>query len=269
MLIYNRARASTYSWMLDRFVLPASRLDEFVDLLPNIQQETQLSRPWSLSVILSQHWARELEQMQLTAKMGLQQGFQISAVEVAPLSPAEVQPVCNHLPVEVSAFFEIPFAADLVPYLEVLQKTGAAAKLRTGGTTSDTFPDSVQLAQRILSLVRAQVPFKATAGLHHALRGKHPLTCQPDSISVTMPGFLTMAILTAFADQQHITSEDALAILEEPSIAPFQFTETTIRWRDRTLSIAELERSRHQFFRSFGSCSFQEPIDDLNHLGLL
>jgi hypothetical protein len=269
MLVYDRARTSTHHWMLDRFVLPAPRLPEFVDLLPSIQQETQLSRPWSLSVILSRHWARELEQIQPISNTGFQQGFWISAVEVSPLLPAEIQQVCDYLPVEVSAFFEIPFDADLVPYLDVLQKTGAAAKLRTGGITSDAFPDSVQLSQRILSLAKAEIPFKATAGLHHALRGNYPLTCPQDGVSVTMQGFLTVAILAAFAQQQGITPEKALAILAESAIAPFQFTEATIRWGDRTLSLAEIDHSRQQFFRSFGSCSLQELIDDLNYLGLL
>jgi hypothetical protein len=41
-----------------------------------------------------------------------------------------------------------------------------------------------------------------------------------------------------------------------------------LRWRDRTASAAEVERARGLFV-AFGSCSFDEPVDDLRALGLL
>ncbi|NJO41776.1 MAG: hypothetical protein HC865_14375 [Cyanobacteria bacterium RU_5_0] len=271
MTIYDRAHSSPHGWMLDRFVLPAFRLHEWISLLPTFHRAMYLSKPWSLSVILSKNWATELEQIHQIRETALQRDYQIgiNALEVVPLSPAEIQQVCLNLPAEVDTFFEIPFDADLEPYLEILQQTGAAAKLRTGGITRDAFPDSIQLSQHILSLAKAQIPFKATAGLHHALRGNYRLTYQPESDSTIMHGFLNVAILAAFAYQQSLILDEALAILEEPSIAQFQFSPTEVSWRDRSLSIPEIELSRQQFFRSFGSCSFQEPIDDLHTLGFL
>lgn len=270
MTVYGRAQSSPCRWMLDRFVVPATRLPDLIKLLP-IAQEMQPFKPWALSVILSQNWAAELEYIHQIIKAVFQHDNRIliSSLEVAPLPPTEIQQVCLHLPTEVDVFFEIPFDTDLEPYLKVLQHTGTAAKLRTGGITTDAFPESKQLSQRILAFAHARISFKATAGLHHPLRGTHLLTHKPSRTSITMHGFLNVAILAAFADQQSITPNEALVILEEPSAAHFQFTETFIRWRDRVLSIPEIERSRQQFFRSFGSCSFQDPIDDLHSLGLL
>lgn len=274
MKIYDRAQTSPHHWMLDRFVLPASRLSELVNFLTDFSQESNSTKPFALSVILSKNWATELEQLQpFTAgfypNQKLSQPIALSTLEVAPLSPSEIQKVYSHLPDQVTSFFEIPFDAELDSYLQVLQQIGAAAKLRTGGITPEAFPNSTQLCERILAFAEAKIPFKATAGLHHPLRGNHRLTYQPDSASTTMHGFLNVAILSAFAHQQTLTHDEGIAILEETSIAPFQFTDTEIRWRDRSLSLDEISRSRQQFFRSFGSCSFQEPIDDLHSLNLL
>jgi hypothetical protein len=262
--MYARAQSSPYRWLVGRFVLPAACLRAFVALLPTVLESGQPDN-WSLSVVLSKDWAAELEQIRQHAA---NEQILIRALEVPPLPPNDIQQICSHLPGGMTAFFEIPFSTDLEPYLILLQNSCAAAKLRTGGITSDAFPDSAQLAQRILSLAK-QIPFKATAGLHYPLRGNHRLTYKPDSTSTIMHGFLNVAMLAAIAYQQSVPLDDAIALLEEQSIHPFQFTETAIRWRNYTLSLSDLERSRQQFFYSFGSCSIQEPLDDLHTLRLL
>jgi hypothetical protein len=269
MLMYDRAQSSSEQWMLNQFVLPASRLQDWIKLLPTLPPSPH-PKGWCLSVILSQNWSAELDMIEQLTQVAVlhQHNTRISAWEIAPLAPDEIKAVRLHLPAEAIAFWEIPVGADLAPYLPVLQQTGMAAKLRTGGITSAAFPDCAQLSQSILSLAKANIPFKATAGLHHALRGDYRITYDSNSVSTTMHGFLNVALLAAFALQQTITFDQALALLEESSIAAFQFTHTAITWRDRSLSLLEIDRSRKQFFRSFGSCSFQEPIDDLNHLKL-
>lgn len=264
---YDRAWSSPHHWMLGHFVVPASRLPELIQLLPSLPSRSNSSQPWTLSVILSPNWVAELEQIHQLNHTTSQ--ILIRALEVVPLPPDEIQQIHQHLPTELTAFFEIPFGVDLAPYLKVLQQPGTAAKLRTGGLTNDVFPDSKQLAQRLLSLAEAQIPLKATAGLHHPLRGQYRLTAQSDSASATMHGFLNVLLLTAWAYQGRISCDEAVAILEERSRHSFQFTDTTINWRQHSLTLSEIERSRQQFFHSFGSCSIQEPIADLDHLELL
>lgn len=264
---YDRAWSSSHHWMLGHFVVPASRLPELIQLLSSLPSRSNFSQPWTLSVILSSNWVAELEQIHQLSHTTRQ--ILIRALEVAPLSPDEIQQVHQNLPTEVTAFFEIPFGVDLAPYLKVLQQPGTAAKLRTGGLTNDAFPNSRQLAQRILSLAEAQIPLKATAGLHHPLQGQYRLTSQADSASATMHGFLNVLLLAALAYQSRIRCDEAVAILEERSHHSFQFTDTTISWREHSLTSSEIEHSRQQFFHSFGSCSIQEPIADLDHLELL
>lgn len=276
LTLYDRAQASPHAWMLDRFIVPASRLSELMTLLNDRKPENDTSDSLPLSVIVSKNWATDLENVLPFIGSHQTPQLTIRSLEVASVATDEIQQVCLHLPEEITAFFEIPFNAELEPYLTVLQQTGRAAKLRTGGLTPEAFPSSLQLSQRVLAFAAANILFKATAGLHHPLRSCHLLagtqadasTPEPSS-TVLMHGFLNLALLSAFAYSKSITVEEAEMLLEESTIAAFQFTDTEITWRDRTLSLADIERSRQHFFRSFGSCSFQEPIDDLHHLELL
>lgn len=263
LLIYDRARSSPQYWLLGPFVISAARLPELVELLPMLSGAASCP----LSVILSRNWFAELEQVRQLQMAHSQ--LLIQAMEAAPLPPDQIPLVCQQLPAEVTAFFEIPFGIELEPFCKGLQQFGAAAKLRTGGITRESFPNSRQLCQRMLDLAEAQIPFKATAGLHHPLRGERPLTTQPESEVVTMHGFLNVLILAAFANQGAISLEAGVTLLEERSLDAFQLTDTTIRWRDYSLELSKIDQARRQCFRSFGSCSIQEPIDDLHALGLL
>ncbi|OWY64206.1 hypothetical protein B7486_48585 [cyanobacterium TDX16] len=253
---YVQDSASPYAWMLNRFVIPISRLSEFAELLSALSL-----KHWSLSVILS-GLQSEIEQMR---SLNHSDNVAIAALEFSPLSPPEIERVLSDLPTGVEAFFEIPFNSDLKPYLKVLRHTGAAAKIRTGGATIDAFPSVTQLSQCIFSFAEAQVPFKATAGLHHPLPAEYPLTGESDSPNTLMHGFLNVAILAALAYWQKVTPTEALELLQESSNT-FQFKQDSICCCDRCLDILEIEAARQHFFRSFGSCSFQEPVNDLKHV---
>jgi hypothetical protein len=254
----DRHHQSPYNWMLGRFVLPISRLSEFEALLPEFQLQQ-----WSLSLILSKDWQAEMEKIQSNAKIT------ISSLEFPPLPPIEIEKIIPHLPPGIEAFFEIPLSDNLEAYLATLQNTGAAAKIRTGGITADAFPSVTQLCQTIFSFAEAQISFKATAGLHHPLPGNYRLTYDLNSDRTIMHGFLNVAILAAFIYWQKVTLQQARELLQESSSKNFQFKEDTITWHDNCLSLAEIEQTRQQFFRSFGSCSFQEPLEDLKNLKIL
>jgi len=260
MANYAQDQTSNYSWMVGRFVLSASRLNEFEELLPTFSL-----KHWSLSAIISEDLESEIERVRSLHN----DNIAITALEFPPLSPTQIERVFPLLPAGVDLFFEIPLNRELEDYLTVLRRIGASAKIRTGGITVDAFPSITQLCRCICAFAAAQVPFKATAGLHHPLPSNHRLTSEPNSPSAAMHGFLNVAILAALVYWQKVTPEEALAVLKESSIDGFQFKADSIWWRDRQLSIAEIEEARQHFFRSFGSCSFQEPIDELKELKLL
>ncbi|WP_019504922.1 hypothetical protein [Pleurocapsa sp. PCC 7319] len=258
------------NWFLGRFVVPVSRLLELELLLNNGALKNTLAKPYSLSVILSENWQLGLKQIQAFNNSNK---LRIASIEFKPLPPEEIKQAILHLPQGIESFFEIPLAdspsQNLETYLAVLQNTNASAKIRTGGLTAETFPKIDKLCQFIFASARTKVPFKATAGLHHLLPGKYPLTYEPNSLSSSMQGFLNLSILASLVYWQKLTSDEASRVLQESSINSFQVQEDNIVWKDRQLNLSELRQARQYFFRSFGSCSFQEPLDELRELQLL
>ena len=269
MANYAQDQKAPDSWMLGRFVVPASRLNELEKLVPTLGLNQ-----WSLSVILSRDVELEIDWLRSFHNTNQ---IAIASLEIPPLPPPEIERVFPRLPAGIDSFFEIPLNKDLDAYLAVLQQIGASAKVRTGGIAADAFPSVTQLSQCICAFAEARVPFKATAGLHHPLPANHRVTYEPNSPSTVMHGFLNVAIAAALVYWQKITPEEVPEVLQTSSSDRFQFQDDGIGWSvkrsyplgNRQLSIAQIEEARQQFFRSFGSCSFQEPIDDLKHLKLL
>jgi hypothetical protein len=111
-------------------------------------------------------------------------------------------------------------------------------------------------------------PFKATAGLHHAIRAVRPLTYEEGCPRAEMHGFLNVFVAAAFA-WGGMETADIQAVLEEPAALAFDFRDDALNWRGRAISTAEIEHARREFAHSFGSCSFEEPVEDLRTLGLL
>lgn len=145
--------------------------------------------------------------------------------------------------------------------LPELKRRGLRAKIRTGGITKDAFPTPDAVANFIRACKREGVPFKATAGLHHPLRCVRPLTYEPNAVVGPMHGFVNVFLAAALVD-------DAEAILRETDAKAFTFDDDGAAWRDRRVSLGDLEAMR-ELATSFGSCSFEEPIDDLKELGWL
>jgi hypothetical protein len=148
-----------------------------------------------------------------------------------------------------------------VSVLPELKRRGFRAKIRTGGITNDAFPTPVTVAAFIRACKAERIAFKATAGLHHPLRCVRPLTYEPNAAVGAMHGFLNVFLAAAMVD-------DAEAILRETDAKAFNFDDDGAAWRTRRVSVDELRKTR-QFATSFGSCSFEEPIDDLKELGWL
>ena len=262
---YLKYSQSSDNWLLGNFVIPVSRLTELETLLVNRYSENKLLTPCSISAILSGNWQSELQQVQT---FNNNNNLKITAVEFKPLSLGEIQQAINHIPKGIETFWEIPLDENLENYLAILKKANKAAKIRTGGLSAQSFPDVERLCQFIFASAEAQVPFKATAGLHHALAGNYEVNYQEKNFFANMQGFLNLSILAALVYGQKLTRKGALTILQESFSTNFKFQEENIIWQNHNLSLTELQKSRKCFFRSFGSCSFQEPLDELRGLKL-
>jgi hypothetical protein len=135
-------------------------------------------------------------------------------------------------------------------------------KLRTGGVTTDAFPTSAQIAAALVTPATHQLPIKFTAGLHHPIRQFR------DEVKTKMHGFLNVLGAAVLAAEHRWDAKQAATMLEDENAASFAFSEDSFAWREWKIGVDRL-RYRRRFVASFGSCSFDEPREDLRALGFL
>ncbi len=152
-----------------------------------------------------------------------------------------------------------------VQELAQVKEAGAFAKIRAGGVVPESIPTVDQLADFILRCAELDLPFKATAGLHHPIRASHPLTYEDGAPTAIMHGFLNLFLAAAFA---WAGQQDIHPLLSETDPGAFRFDDRA-HWRDWSLTTDEVTDARHHFAHSFGSCSFTEPLESLQQLGWL
>jgi len=135
-------------------------------------------------------------------------------------------------------------------------------KLRTGGVTADAFPTSAQIASALVTPATHQLPIKFTAGLHHPIRQFR------DEVKTKMHGFLNVLGAAVLAAEHRWDAKQAATMLEDENADSFSFGEDSFAWREWKIEVERL-RYRRRFVASFGSCSFDEPREDLRSLGFL
>jgi hypothetical protein len=213
-----RARESPHAELLNRFVVPAAKLAE----LPTERAP--------LSVVLSGP-----DDAGLVADADGVEAVELVLDGPRP-RPADMLAAYRALgPLGVESYFELvldeSWRESVPAAIGAVAAVGGRVKLRCGGAA---VPSVEQVALVIACCREAGVPFKATAGLHHAVRrgDEH--------------GFLNLLAATAAPPGR------VEAVLAEEDAA-----ELDVSAADRSL------------FTSFGSCSWREPVDDLVELGLL
>lgn len=132
-----------------------------------------------------------------------------------------------------------------VPLDEVAAR-GLRVKIRCGG---ERVPPVEELAEVVRGCRSRGLVFKATAGLHHAYAtesGEH--------------GFLNVLAAAVFGNEEEVLRE------RQPA---FALDATSFRWRDQEAPPARLADVRASLFHSIGTCSFFEPVEELEQLGIL
>ncbi|MGA0287760.1 MAG: hypothetical protein ACYTE2_00105 [Planctomycetota bacterium] len=272
---YDEALRGSERWFVSRVIVPVDRLAEFeraaAGRLPVSKDALDANvDAWVLSVVAPPLWNKEgartveaIEAFNQRHADSLDGAALIDTLEVKAGSSEQIDTALDRLPEEIFPYFELPVFKDVRGMVAAMAGLDAGAKVRTGGVTPEEHPTVEQLAVFIDACRNAEVPFKATAGLHHPLRH-----CN-DAVPADQFGCVGVLLGAALAWHDRIDAADLPAILDERDPAAFRFDADHASWRGHRLSHAEIVEARERFVHSFGSCSIDEPLEHLVGLGWL
>jgi hypothetical protein len=265
---YAAYREGERAWALGRFIVPVSRLGEFEDAAKGFPE-----RAWRLSALGGSDRHSDLERIldfnrRHSAADSKSGAASIDAIEMKVRNAEEIGRDGALLGRHAETYFEVPIGDDTPALIAAVARTGGRAKVRAGGLTPEMFPSAADLVRFMSLCAESRVPFKATAGLHHPIRSVHPLTGDPSSPAGMMHGFLNVFLAASFL-RAGMSPELAEQVVAEESPVAFSFASGGVSWRAHRLTGDQLLDARRQFAISFGSCSFEEPLEDLKALRLL
>jgi hypothetical protein len=252
---YEEYRSSEYAWMLGNFVTPASRLGEVAAFA------RRDNTPWSVSALVGPNIADELAAIDQFQHTGT---GRVDWIEVKVSSAEQIRAIRERVPRRLGIYFEIPDCS----VMTAVRDAGARAKIRTGGVTPEAIPSAEDVACFLACAAIHDLPVKATAGLHHPVRSEYALTYKDDSPRATMHGFLNVLLGAVFA-RTGVALEELTELLDERSPAAFGFEADGVTWRYHRVTNMQIRCARERSVVSFGSCSFTEPVQDLQAAGLL
>lgn len=178
-----------------------------------------------------------------------QERIEVHLLADAPVDvPDDPRLVVRAVEVRQDGSTDLPCYVETTPTAE-LQAADRFAKLRCGGVR---VPDTDEVAAFLRECVRLSLPFKATAGLHAAVRG-----WEQDDAGHPHHGFLNLllavcAALTNDAVEPALESTDAEALANAVRRTP-----------------DDLALAARGLFHSYGSCDTVRPVSDLTTMGLL
>ncbi len=280
---YRNARGGVHGWLLGKFIVPASRLEELAGVLMASMRVGEA--PWQVSVVLDGRPASAaVAARNFDAEMDPAAG--VAAVEVklsdAACSAADPVTAAHEMAPTVAAALSV--SPSPMPFFEIVRTaawprgipaaiSGLAshreregrpmgAKLRCGGLDRAAFPTVAQVVAFMAGCRDAGLRFKATAGLHH------PVRHHDHELGIHRHGFLNLLTAAALCEQG---AHEAMlsAAIEETDPLAFRVGPAVLRWRDVEVGTRTLQRLRGERFSSYGSCSFDEPVADLAAMGFL
>lgn len=286
---YSLYRSAPPAWMLARFVVPAARLTDMVALAPRFDADGA----GRLSVLSASAGSLEGLETQLhvdinsmrTAERRTDGRLICEAMElrtnglffqernrIADLISGTRAAVIESGYKSLELYFEVPWDGSDAAWVEALIHALAETessdvfhpgiKIRTGGDQAAMIPDSASLARIVALCAQCRVPFKATAGLHH------PVRHFDDRLGTSMHGFLNLFGSAILAYVHSLSTTEIMEILSEDEPGAFRFGQDLFAWRGLSCETAQIQAAR-SIATSFGSCSFEEPVNDLSQLNII
>ncbi|NNF04610.1 MAG: hypothetical protein HKN17_09090 [Rhodothermales bacterium] len=278
-------RSSGDRWMLGPFVVPMDRLSE----LRAFSNLFDPADPFALDILLpgassADTFAREIPLQLANCRMFSDRHPTTGVVAFETRLPKDVltadrarrifESVSDALEFagfgHTRLFFELDrgptFQTQTPAVFDALADLGSdrlAAKLRCGGTSADDFPPPEQVASFIRAGASTGQPFKLTAGLHH------PVRHHDDETGAMMHGFLNLMFAAVLAAAHDLDETRIVEIVSEEDADAFMFEDAVIRWGHLDADLDRLRATRRDVALSIGSCSFDEPREDMVDLGWL
>ncbi len=271
---YRHARTGPGSWIVGRFLVPATKLEELATVL--VTTMTARERPWEVGVVVDTDlgsavataaaFHRELHPGAsiVTAEARLDGGADGAAVE-------RIHRALGAIADDVAAFVEVDVtgpaarvAHDVTTAAETITRShrpGGVA-LRGEGPTPDQNPAPDAVAAFVTSATAAGVPFKATAGLDH------PIRCDDASRGATHHGFVNLLVAAALAIDD-APSDVVTAAVADTDRSAFGLSLGGFRWRDRRFTSTTLQRTRSRGLIGYGSRDLASPVAELAAMGLI
>jgi len=271
---YARYRDDRDSWMLGHFVIPASRLaelDAHADLWSSgppfaftvLGRGGETVGAFSAGMTADRHAIAAFRAHHRAHVLVDTYEVKLPA-DALPTPPDELLngPLKMLSQARLSIVCEVPWTAPAALF-DRMRGSPAGVKLRCGGLDAAAFPDPEQVAHVITACRNNRLTLKCTAGLHH------PLRHFDRGVGTKMHGFLNIFGAGILAHVRRLGEETIRAIVEDEDPANFGFDELGFGWKEHHALTDEIIAARREFILSFGSCSFDEPRDDLRAMGVL
>lgn len=291
-------RKSEEAWMLSRFIIPAATLNDLEAYGEELFKEGE---PFRFSVLgggtetlndfedeiervfkscndfnnrHGRHVVTEVLEMKLPKEAVLSGDSDLISSVLDMTHQASSQYSGSPQTVFFEGFYEESWEKDIETVLGALSEFNekhqsdsdmlhVGYKLRCGGTQADMFPEVEKVAYSINACREYNLALKCTAGLHHPVRHYH------DSVQTKMHGFFNVFGGALLAYAYDLNNEELSEIISEEDPDHFSFTNEHFSWKDLSISTEDIRELREVAVTSFGSCSFEEPIEDLQKLNLL
>lgn len=294
---YIRYREGEDGWMLSRFIIPYGRMEE---LVPYEGELYDTGRPLELSVLGgSTETVSEFEGESDELLSALDRfhgghpgsvGTEILEVKlpreaVLAADAGDLKKIMDRLAerlgederypdyVFYESVLEESWRKDLRAVMKALEEHNmesdygryeyAGFKLRCGGTRARMFPGTDQVAFALNRARRHRLALKCTAGLHH------PVRHYSESVSTRMHGFFNVFGGAMLAWANDLDDGELESILKEEDPEQFRFGGEGLEWGEYGVTADDIAELREVALISYGSCSFDEPREDLRDLGLL
>jgi len=272
------------SWMLGTFVIPVTKLPEVISYVPMFSPD----HPLRLSVI-GQRSSDEASCTRLLADSQnaierfteqAQGAAHVEGIELPlpsiPLSLQLLQAIASETaPRRLHIFCELTYALnkdwksrmlaglDEIAAFKSAGGMGLGLKLRTGGLTAEDFPSPEQVAFVIAACRDRHIPLKFTAGLHHPLRMYRP------EVKTHMHGFVNVFAAGLLAHSHQLDTRRIAEILADEEAGSFHYSSEGLHWKQFSMTASEIAAYRDEAICSFGSCSFDEPREEMRAVRLL